>query len=79
MNADKSFDSFSSTLVSIHDDSFPYVTRKTMPLDILKPLIIAELPEQVEEKHRLKRFKRYPITYGDPYRNLCNRIAKIMV
>ena len=78
IDADAMFDSFNTTLVSIYNDSFPYVTRKTKPLDILKPYINADLRELIKEKHRLeKKFKRHPITYGDQYRTLRNRVAKL--
>ena len=63
------FDIFNTTLVSIYKDSFPYVTRKTKPLDILKPYINADLREIIKEKHRLeKKNQRRPIIYGDQYR-----------
>ena len=78
INADVMFHSFNTTLVSIYNDSFPYFTRKTKPLDILKPYIIADLRESIKVKHRLgKKFKRQPITYGDQYRTLRNRVAKL--
>ena len=51
MNADERFDSFNSTLVSITNDTFPYVTRKTKPLDISKPYIYAELRELIKRKN----------------------------
>ena len=49
------FDSFNTTLVSMYTDSFPYITIKTNPLDILKPYINADLHELIKEKHRLKK------------------------
>ena len=49
------FDSFNTTLVSIHNDSFPYVKRKTNLLDILKPYINADLRELIKKKHRLEK------------------------
>ena len=78
MNADVMFDSFNTTLVSTYNDSFPYVTRKTKPLDTLKHYINAGVRELIKEKHRLeKKFKRHPITYGDQYRILRNRVATL--
>ena len=63
MNVDEVFDSFNNTLVSMYNDSFPYLTRKTKNLDILTPYINAELRELIKKKHRLERkFKRHPIT-----------------
>ena len=55
MNAHATFDSFDTTVVSICNDSFPYITRKTKPLDILKPFINADLRELFKEKHRLEK------------------------
>ena len=52
IDADVMFDSFNTTFVSIYKDSFPYVTRKTKPLDLLKPYINADLREFIKEKHR---------------------------
>ena len=48
-------DSFNTTLVSIYNDSFPHVTRKTKPLDILKAYINADLCEIIKEKLRLEK------------------------
>ena len=48
-NADIMFDSFNTTLVSVYNDSFPYATRKTKPLDILKPYINANLRLLIKE------------------------------
>ena len=47
-------------------------------MDILKPCFNAELRELIKEKYRLeKKNKRYPISYGDQYGNLCNRVTKL--
>ena len=79
MNADVIFDSFNTTLASIYNDLFQYVTSKTKPLNILKPHINADLREIIKEKCRLeKKFKRHPITYGDQYMSLRNGKAKLM-
>ena len=78
MNADEKFDSFKSSLVIIYNDSFPYVTRKTKPLNRSKPHINAKLRESFKEKHRFeKKFKYHCITYGDLYRNLSYRVHKL--
>ena len=63
--------------INLYKDSFPYVTRKTEPLDIVKLYIIAKLRGLIKEKHRLvKKFKRFPITYGDQHRSVRDRVAK---
>ena len=60
------FDSIASILVCICNDTFPYVTRKIKPLDILKLHITSELRDLIQEKHRLeKNVKRHPIIYGN--------------
>ena len=62
MNADPMFDSFNTTFVSVNNESFPNITRKTEPLDILKPYVNADLRQLIKEKHRIeKNSKAIPI------------------
>ena len=55
INAKVMFDSFNTTLFSIYNGSFPYVIRKTKPLDTLKPYFNADLRELIEDKDRLEK------------------------
>ena len=54
-NAGEIFHSYNSILSNIFNETFPDVSRKSKPLDILKPYINAELRELIKEKHRIEQ------------------------
>ena len=72
MKADERFYSIKSTLVRKNYDSFPYVTRKTMPLDIFKPYTNAELCELIKEEHLLKKKRK-----GNTFQTQANSRPKL--
>ena len=43
---------------------------------IAKPYITVELKNLIKEKHKLQRkYAKYPITYGDAFRNIRNQVT----
>ena len=57
---------------------FPDVTRKTKPLDKLKPYINAELRKLIKDKYLPEQnIKRHHITYEDRYKKFTKNSNEI--
>ena len=76
---DEMYDSFYEMLFRIYGECFPIVTRFKRKKDITKLYITAELKSLTDQKKKLERkYYKKPITYGDEYRKLRNKVNKLM-
>ena len=69
------YSSFYDIMCQIFDECFPICQRKVRPIDNQKPYVDDYIKGLIKEKHRiLKLYNRNPITYGDEYRYIRNKV-----
>ena len=77
-SVDDVYASFSNKLINLYNHAYPIVEKKRKILDIEKPFVDSELKQLIREKHRLyKNYQKYPITYGDDFRTVRNKVNKL--
>ena len=55
---------------------FPEKSKQLKTKAIAKPYITTEIKNLIKEKHKLQRkYAKYPITYGDAFRNIRNQVT----
>ena len=73
------FDIFHTLLYTIYERNFPLKSKEIKPHHQNKPYITEEIKKLIKERNRLQRkYIKRPITYGDSYRNLRNRITQLI-
>ena len=73
------FITFSNTIFDIFNRNLPYKEKTIKALDVSKPYITREISTLIREKHRLQRlYRKYPIKYGDEYRDCRNEVTKFI-
>ena len=58
---------------------FPIEKRRSKPIDIQKPYIDYYVKRLIKEKRRImKLYNKHPITYGDMYRDIRNKVNNVV-
>ena len=72
-NIEETYEIFANDLSNAYDHSYPIIKKKNKLLDVTKPYINLKIKEQLKRKHTIqKKYRKYPITYGQDYRKVKN-------
>ena len=70
------YDKFNTLITDAFCEAYPIVTARRKKVDEAKPYINNELKRLILQKNKLyKKYRKYPITYGEAYRQLRNQVT----
>ena len=78
-NVDAVYSGFYSVLNDLFNECFPIEKRRSKPIDVQKPYIDDYIKGLIKEKRRImKLYNKHPITYGDMYRDIRNKVNNVV-
>ena len=78
-NPNVCIENFYTIFNALFDKHFPFHSIQHRKDSENKPFITHEIKSLIKEKHKLqKKSAKYPLTYGDQYRTLRNRVTKMI-